>query len=417
MPDLGVGRALLLQGPAGPFMKRFGQTLLEAGIRPTKVNFHAGDVFFYSGPDAVAFRGTIHDWPEYVRELMVARKIDGLFVFGDCRPLHLAAIREARELGVRVFALEEGYLRPNWITLEEHGVNGSSKMPRDPDFYRALDLPPVDPPVEVGERWQQMAWYSTLSALAFTHLNQGFPGYVHHRKLNAWFHTFIHVRSVVRKWVYAAREKHLMPHITGALKGRYWFVPLQVHCDFQLRHSPYEDDMLEFVREVAGTFAAYADPDDSIVFKHHPMDRAYIEYDDFFADLAREHGIEDRLYYVHDLHLPTLLESARGTITINSSVGLQSMSHGTPVIALGTAVWDMQGMAFQGTLPEFLEGPGEVDMGLHESFVRYLLHVNQLNGSFYKRLYDGNPIGVRWFPTGPREWERRFGTNVDAIAK
>ena len=410
IPDLGVSRVLLLQGPAGPFMKRFAQELRGSGMEVTKVNFHAGDQFFYSGPDALAFYGDQSEWPAFVRELMRARSIDGLVVFGDCRPLHKAAIEEARKLDVRVFALEEGYLRPNWITLEEHGVNGNSRMSRDPDFYRSLELPEVERPQEVGQRWQLMSWFSTLNALAFTLMNQSFSRYEHHRSLNSWYHAFVHVRSVVRKEIFLARESHLVEHFTGELRNRFFLVPLQVHCDFQLLHSPY-DDMLDFVREVAATFAREARPDQAIVFKHHPMDRAYREYRTFFEDLARQHGLEGRLYYIHDLHLPTLLDAALGTITINSTVGLQSMEHATPVIALGTAVYDMPGLTFQGTLPEFLSDPGVVDEQLYDALVRYLLNVNQINGSFYKVLPSrDNPTGSRWFPMGPREFERRFGS-------
>ena len=375
----------------------------------TKVNFHIGDVLFYRGPDALAYRGTAADWPRFVRELMLARGVDGLFVFGDCRPMHRAAIAEARLLGVRVYVLEEGYLRPNWFTLEQHGVNGNSRMPRDPAFYRNLDLPEVAPPSEVGQRWKQLSWYSTLNALAFTLINQGFPHYKHHRSLNAWYHTFIHLRGVVRKEVFLKREQSLIPRFKGELRDRFYLVPLQVHCDFQLQHSPY-GDLMDFVRDVAAAFAAHGDPDHSLVFKHHPMDRAYREYGDFFEALAVEHGLEGRLFYIHDLHLPTLLDAARAVITINSTVGLQSMEHGTPVLTMGTAVYDIAGMAFQGSLEEFLSDPGVVDRQLYEAFARYLLHVNQVNGSFYKRLSSASGVlGVRWFPTGPVGFEREHG--------
>lgn len=43
---------------------------------------------------------------------------------------------------IRFLAFEEGYLRPQFITVEEGGVNAYSSLPRDPDFYRKLpDMP------------------------------------------------------------------------------------------------------------------------------------------------------------------------------------------------------------------------------------------------------------------------------------
>lgn len=379
-------------------MRRLAIDLRSEGITVTKVNFHAGDVLFFGGEDTVPFRGSRAEWPAFVRELMEERGIDGIFLFGDCRPLHRMAIEAAHERGARVWVFEEGYLRPDWITLEQDGVNGYSHMPRDPEFYRGLDLPEPPPPTSIGASFAYGSWYSTLNALAFTHLNHGFPHYEHHRNLNAWFQTFVWVRNVFRKAYYRVRERGMIDRFTGELSGRYWFVPLQVHCDFQLLHSPY-GEVLEFVEDALDTFIAHADPTEHIVFKHHPMDRPYREYTRYFRDLARKRGVEGRLHYVHDLHLPTLLKHARGTITINSTVGLSSIHHATPVKVMGTAVYDMPGLTFQGTLPEFLADPGTTDRRLYHAFRRYLLHVNQINGSFYRRLPRHGPgLGARWFP-------------------
>jgi capsule polysaccharide modification protein KpsS len=270
-------------------------------------------------------------------------------------------------------------------------------MPRDPEFYRSLDLPEPEPPIPVGNSFGLGAWYSTLNALAFTHLNHGFPHYVHHRNLNAWFQTFAWVRSYVRKKVFEIRERGWIDRFAGELAGRYFFVPLQVHCDFQLVHSPY-DDVTDFVKEVLDVFAEHAAPEHAIVFKHHPMDRPYRDYTRWFRQLEKSYGLEGRLFYVHDLHLPTLLKHARGTITINSTVGLSSIHHRTPVKVMGTAVYDMPGLTFQGSLAEFLKSPGAPDMDLYERFRRYLLHTNQANGNIFKRLPGyTRGTGVRWF--------------------
>lgn len=393
-----IQHALLLQGPAGPFMRRFGQELRDAGARVTKVNFHAGDVLFYPGPDAIPFRGRPAEWPEFVRKLMTEREIDAIFLFGDCRAHHRAAIEVARALSIAVWVFEEGYLRPDWITLERDGVNGYSRMSRDPDFYRGANLPEPPAPIPVGSSFGVMAWYSTLSALAFTHRNHGFPHYRHHRNLNAWFHTFAWVRGAMRKQRFLRREASLLERFAGELSGRYFLCALQVHCDFQLVHSPYHD-VTEFLDEVVAEFAAHADTRASLVIKHHPMDRPFRDYGERTRHLAAKHDLEGRLFYVHDLHLPTLLKHARGCITINSTTALQSLHHGTPVKALGQAIYDMPGLVHQGTLGDFLRDPGTFDPELLEQFRRWLLWNNQANGSFYKRLPGTRRgTGMRWFP-------------------
>lgn len=406
LPDLGCRSALLLQGPAGPFFRRLADELLAGGVAVTKINLHAGDAFFFPGPRALAYRGSRAEWPAFVRSVFEERAIDAIFVFGDCRPYHRDAIAEARAAGVAVWVLEEGYLRPDYITLEAEGVNGHSKLPRDPDFYRAHDPGPGAPPHRIPRSFSAGAWYSTLNALAFTLRRNAFPEYEHHRPLNAWKQTFWWCRGAYRKVHHAVRERGMITRFAEELSGRFFFVPLQVHCDFQILHSPYED-VTDFIREVLASFATHAAPDAHLVLKHHPMDRAYREYGSLLRELAERHGVSGRVHYVHDLHLPTLLRHARGTITINSTVGLSSIHHGTPVKTTGTAIYDMPGLTHQGSLESFFREPEPVDRDLYLAFRHYLEHHNQANGSVWRRIPGWRfGTGVRWFEGKPHRPEQ-----------
>ena len=400
LASLGVRRALLLQGPAGPFMRRFAEELADAGVAVWKVNLHAGDRLFFPSDTPFAqvreFRGPRAEWSGFVSELIADEGIDGLFLFGDCRPLHRVAIAEAEARGAKVFAFEEGYLRPDWITLERHGVNGHSRMPRDPQAFLDAALPDPEEPLSVGRSFGLSAWYSALNALAFTHKNGDFAFYEHHRSLNAWRYAGWYARNIVRKNWFAWTERDVLAELTGRWSGRFYFVPLQVFCDFQLTHSPY-DDVVEFIHDVTERFARHAPADVALVFKHHPMDRPFREYGALMAELRARHGLGERLIYVHDLHLPTLLRHARATLTINSTVGLSSIHHGTPVCCFGTAVYDLPGLTFQGEAADFLRDPGPApDEALYRAFRRYLIAHNQVNGNFYKRVRDGSPTGFNW---------------------
>ncbi|HYZ41118.1 MAG TPA: capsular biosynthesis protein, partial [Stellaceae bacterium] len=131
------------------FFERLGRALAERGHAVHRVNFNGGDRAFWRLPGAVDFRGRPQEWPEFLDELIVGKAISDVILFGDCRPLHRAAIRIAEERLLRIHVVEEGYLRPDWITFEEGGVNGHSSLPRDPDWYRerARSLPAwSDPP-------------------------------------------------------------------------------------------------------------------------------------------------------------------------------------------------------------------------------------------------------------------------------
>lgn len=382
-----VRHALLLQGPNGPFFARLGRALRARGARVTKVNFHPGDSLFYRGDGVLHWRRPMAEWGAFVRDLITREGIDAVYLFGDCRPMHRDAVAACRDLGVPVFVFEEGYLRPDYITCERGGVNGNSSLPRDPDFYRraAASLPELAPVQPVGQSFGHTAAWTILNAWAVTLFGWRYPHYRHHRDVNAVRQCAAWVRGFARKLWYKTREEPLLDRLAGEWAGRYFFVPLQVHCDAQISHSPFAS-VEAFIEKVVASFAAHAPANTLLCLKHHPHDRPYRDYGRFLRDLGQRHGVADRLVYVHDLHLPTILRHARGTIAINSTVGLSSIHHDTPVIALGTAIYDLPGLTYQGELAAFFRDPGTVDRELYAAFFEYLRATTQINGSFYKRL-------------------------------
>ncbi len=123
---------LFLQGNASSYMRRLGSALRQRGHRVCRVNFNGGDVLFWSLPGAISFRGSLEEWPAFLEDLIDRLQVTDILLFGDCRPVHREAIRVAKGRPVSLHICEEGYLRPNWITLEQSGVNGYSTLPRNP---------------------------------------------------------------------------------------------------------------------------------------------------------------------------------------------------------------------------------------------------------------------------------------------
>lgn len=387
LPETAGKHVLLLQGPIGPFFARLARDLRAGGAQVTKINFHPGDDLFYRDGDAISYRDKPEAWPAFLRGLLRERGIDLIYLFGDCRPLHREAIQVAEDEGIPVWVFEEGYLRPQFITLEHGGVNGRSPLPKDPAFYRriARELEPLPEPEPVGDTFPYQLTYAVLNSLAITFLGWRYPHYRHHRDVNAFRQAFYWLRGGARKLYYRALQKELLPRLTGPYSGRFILVPLQVHCDSQIEHSSY-CRMEEFIDEVAETFARAAPDDSRLVFKHHPFDRPYRDYSRHLRALGRRLGCAERIVYVHDLHLPTLLRHARGTVTMNSTVGTSSLHHGTPVKVMGRAVYDIPGLTDPRPLTDFFREHGEVDETLFAAFCRYLRETNQINGNFYKRL-------------------------------
>ena len=87
---------------------------------------------------------------------------------------------------------------------------------------------------------------------------------------------------------------------------------------------------------------------------------------------GRYSRLHERVRYIHDQHLPTLLRHARGVVTVNSTTGLQALFHETPVITLGESVYDVEGLVFGGELDDFWRQPGQVDTRLFQAFRNYL---------------------------------------------
>lgn len=398
-PDFGAKSALLLQGPNGPFFRRFADELSAKGIAVTKVNFHAGDALYFHDRRAVAFRGKADEFPAFIEQLIDERKIDALYVFGDGRPYHRVAVQIAKRRGLHVWVFEEGYLRPDWITLEADGVNGYSTMPRDPNFFRKFAREHVAPAQheQIGKTFGVGAFYATVLAMAATLAFYCYPRYHHHRSINSWYEMTLWIRGAFRKYWYRFLERNVLVELIRRRNKRYFLVALQVYCDYQIVHSRFES-VEQFIDEVMKSFAEHAPRDCSLVFKHHPMDRAYRDYTKLLRKLALQYGVADRVVYVHDLHLPSLLRCSRGAVMINSTVGLQSASYGTPVKILGDAVYDMPGLTYQGSLQEFWNAPGEVDTELYQAFRTYLLCTNQANGAYAKRLKSLQAgAGIHWF--------------------
>lgn len=388
-------RVVLLQGPMGPFFSRLAQELREHGATVTKVNFNAGDALFYRASDAVPFRGAAEQWPAFFRQLLLEAPPRAVFLFGDSRPLHVAAAKVARELGVPVVAFEEGYLRPDCITVENGGVNQHSPMPRELSAYpRDLDAPELVP---VGNTYWHMASFACCYSLALTFFGFRYPLYRHHKRLHAVQEALAGLRSLGRRLWYSLRERHVLRRCEQDWIGEYFLVPLQVHDDFQIQNSRFED-VPEFIRAVVRSFAEHAPKQYRLVFKHHPLDRGYRDYAPLLAALARTHGLEGRLVYVHDLHLPTLLRCARGCVVLNSTVGLSALFHGTPTKVLDDAIYAIRGLTVDLPLDEFWAADVEVPAVAYHRLRAFMLRENQGNGSFYRRLPGAGPAGVLWPP-------------------
>jgi capsular polysaccharide export protein len=165
----------------------------------------------------------------------------------------------------------------------------------------------------------------------------------------------------------------------------YYIFPQQLNSDAQIVvHSPFES-VREAIAKVLTSFAHHAPADSWLVIKNHPLDTGLIDYRRHSEQLARELGVAARMRFIDAGHLPTLLDHARGAVVVNSTVGLSALHHRRPLIALGTAIYNMPRLTWQRSLDDFWMHGEQPDIHLYHSFLDYVVHHTQINGDFYTK--------------------------------
>lgn len=380
---------LLLQGPKGFFFYSLAKFLKSLGKNVYKINFNGGDFLtFPLFKHALNYRGKIEDFRNYLKEIIFSKNIDVVLIYGDYRPYHRIAVDLCKEIEISVYVFEEGYVRPDYITLEKSGINGWSKLPKNPAFYKNLPEIEVPRPLSVNHSYFKRTFSRVIHYFFLELFKWYFPHYVPYKKYFPYLSTiYFWLRGVtIRKVLYKIKERKIFKLLTNELKNKYFLVPLQVYNDSQIiLHSNY-NSIEEFITEVMESFAKYSKKDTYLVFKHHPEDRGFKNYEKHIRKLAKRLYIENRVFYIHDFHLPTLIKGSIGVITINSTVGLQALYHNRPVKVMGKAIYDIPGLTFQEDLDKFWENPGYIDRELFSKFRKYVIITTQLNGSFYGRF-------------------------------
>jgi capsular polysaccharide export protein len=368
--QLSARRFLFLQGPPGPFFKLLGRKLRDLGHRVYRINLSGGDRYDWD-EDATDYRGTRSAWPIFFDRFLRSNRITDVIIYGDCRPVHQAAIRMAKLRRIRVFVFEEGYVRPDWMTLERDGVNGHSPFDRDPELILTAgrwlpeipDLPPIT--AEFRRRARDSYWHYHRVVTG----RLSFPFYRTHRSHSIVGEGFGWLLKFARRRRRARQAEVALTAIAGK---RFVLFPLQLTGDYQIRaHSPF-DSMTQAVDYVLDSFAAFAPPDQLLLVKEHPLDASWRNWRTFLRRRAGKLGIEDRVICIDGGDLQQLSTSSIGMVCVNSTSGTLALEHGIPVVVLGDAVYDVPGITHQSGLDRFWQDPERPDPELYAAFKKAL---------------------------------------------
>jgi capsular polysaccharide export protein len=379
-------RFLFLQGVPGPFMQTLGQALFARGHGVLRVNFNGGDRFAWPSLPAVDFTRRPDEWPAFLQRLMFDFAPTDLILHGDCRPLHRVAIELAERQHTIVHVFEEGYLRPNWITLEVGGVNGYSRLPRGVATYRAAaDLLPSQPAAEhVPPSVRTRAWDCITYGLSSVALSPLYPRYATHRGWSLPHEAVGWLKRSTRA-LFGSRRRHAAIQHAFAAKGGFFVMPIQMDNDSQILCHSDLGGMMHVIRLVVASFARHAAKDVVLAVKEHPLDNGVIDWRHVTEAAARDAGVADRVVLIEECDLQRLLDRTLGMVTVNSTSATFALASGIPVIALGRSVYDLPGLTHQGSLETFWRSPSRPDADLFDAFRRVVTHASLLDGDFFTR--------------------------------
>ena len=368
----------------GRLFRRLGKELIRSGHTVYKVNFNGGDRLFWRLPNGIDYRGPLDEWPNSLRQLLHDRGITDVVLFGDCRPHHLAATALCRELDVRVHVFEEGYIRPDWVTLELGGVNGHSDLPRDPEWYRrrAAELPPVPEHQQVPSSFRRRA----MEGLAYNFADVLSRWYYPHWKNHRPWHPLIEGVGWLRKLARSKQRRergHALLERLLRNEDPYYLFPLQLASDAQIRlHSPFAT-MADAIMLVLRSFADHAPVGSRLVVKEHPLDNGVVDWRQEVQSMAALLGVADRVDYMSFGDIVPVARQAKGVVTINSTSGTLALDMGVPVKALGLAIYDIPDITFQGDLDLFWTEARKPDAETFAAFRRVLVERCLIPGGFF----------------------------------
>ncbi|MGB5864126.1 MAG: capsule biosynthesis protein CapA [Sulfitobacter sp.] len=378
---------LFLQGPHGPFFNRLGKMLRAAGADVWRVGFNAGDRAFWFHPRSyIPYRGTVADWAETLNALLDQKSVTDIVLYGDTRPIHAAAVEEARARGLTVHVFEEGYMRPYWITYERGGTNGNSRLVdmSIAEMKKALEKSDMEAPLPPGH-WgdmRQHIFYGALYHWFVMFRNGQYRNFKPHRDLPVAKEFQLYLQRLLFMPFQAIERRLATLRIRlGGFPYHLALLQLEHDSSFQT-HSPF-DTMSDFLELVIEGFATGAPQHHHLVVKAHPLEDGRVPVRRDIRRLAKLHGVANRVHFVRGGKLAQLLNDARTAVTVNSTAGQQVLWRGIPLKVFGRAVYAKPEFVSDQPLSEFFQTAARPDNRAYKDYRRYLLETSQLPGGFY----------------------------------
>jgi capsular polysaccharide export protein len=387
-------RVLMLQGPVGPFFDRVAKWLIGRGTQVKRVTFQGGDEHDCQAVDPIRFSEPLAAWPQTLGALLHSWMPDCIVLFGQSRTYHKVALERARALDIPCVVMEEGYFRPGFVTMELGGVNGYSTTldrfvwgkPNEP-----AEMQPASIAADISRsHFQKMAWHASRHYLAMRAEKNLYPHYQHHRIANPTFYGRYWARSWLRKGWHRSADRHFQRWLFDS-DTPYFFVPLQLDGDSQITQHSLFPTNVDFIVRVIRSFAEHAPIESVLVFRQHPHARGGPSHEPLIRGLASALKISARVHHMVEGDTPDLAQKSLGVVLINSTVGLQALERGAPLMVLGDAPYKRPDLTFAGELDDFWTQHRHPDRQTADAFLAQVKNLTQAPASVY--ALRNEPLG------------------------
>ena len=374
---------LMLQGHPSKFWPDLADALTKHGHRVVRVNLCLADQVFWGSRPAHNFRGRFADWESWLRRLLLKEEVTDILYYADRLPYHRVALSVSRTLGLSCWAIEHGYLRPDWLTIEPDAMGARSHFPKKQEEIERL--------AEAAQAPNMTTLYTHDFATEAFHevtynLLQAFG-----RPLFPWYWSdkvywpAIEYLNWIAELALVPRRKAAARRLQKKAASDDWpfnLLAMQIQDDYQIRGSSPYSGLLDFVDEAMESLAASAPENRHLVVKLHPFDNGLEHWFSKIRRLAGIHDLVGRVHVIKGGDLGLFIRRSQGVIVVNSTVGIHALRETIPTYCAGQAIYHLPGLTHQGTLDEFWTAPEAPDSAYFTTFEKALTHI-QVKGSFF----------------------------------
>lgn len=381
------GPVILLQGPTSGLFGALAVHLRRVfGRDVIKVQFNAADATIDHTAHDIVFKGPPEALADWYANLFGAAEPCAIVLYEDLRPQHALAMAVAQHYDIPVVILTEGYIQPDYVTLEVGGAHQHSSLRRRPIPLATL----AQDEQSKAYRLRLLTTAGRASIyLARRKLGQGkFAALDDPRQRSLRKEAISSGKSLIGMFSHRRHDVAASLELAAAYAGHYFVVALQGADDLQLIAAGHDWTTEALIAETIASFASHAATDDVLVFKQSAMDVGRADWLPLITQHAIAAGVDQRVFYLRFARHEVLLQASRGLITINSAVGLVALHQGCPVFCLADAVYVRQGLAIKGDVDDlaaFWNAPARVDMAFYERFRNFMIANTQVNANVHVR--------------------------------